>query len=138
MTGGSYIGWSQYAVASMKPKALKAIAPLFAGMEVAWQGGIFSEAFMQMWSALTYALNREAVLRSFPMQPTPPLVDEDGDGELLDEIPLDLNGNGWVDDDHRWPLSRGPAPKYATGRRPVSRSGRRSPSQLRRSGSTGT
>jgi putative CocE/NonD family hydrolase len=43
------------------------------------------------------------------------VIDEDGDGQIADEIPLDLNGNGWFSDDYRWPLESGPAPKYADG-----------------------
>jgi len=114
MTGGSYVGWSQYAIASMKPKALKAIVPIVAGMDdfLGSPGGIFSEAFLQMWSALNYSLNRSVVFKSFPIPPTPPVIDEDGDGQLLDEIPVDLDGDGWLHDDYRWPLSKGPAPKY--------------------------
>ena len=114
MTGGSYVGWSQLAVASMKPKALKALVPSVA----AWDGflfrpgGIYSEAFMQMWSALTHSLNRSVTFRSFPIPPTPPVVDEDGDGEILDEIPVDRDNDGWLHDDYRWPLATGPAPRY--------------------------
>ena len=100
MTGGSYVGWSQYAVASMKPAALKAIVPNVAGWDgfIGRPGGIFWESFIEMWSALAYSLNRSSVFQPFPIPPTPPVVDEDGDG--------------WLHDDYAWPLENGPAPRY--------------------------
>lgn len=78
-------------------------------------GGIYSYAFMQIWSAFAYSVNRGSVFPQFPAPPTPPVVDEDGDGQIQDEIPVDLNANGWLHDDYRWPLARGPLPKYADG-----------------------
>ncbi|MGE0556503.1 MAG: CocE/NonD family hydrolase, partial [Gemmatimonadales bacterium] len=115
MTGGSYVGWSQYAVASMQPAALKAIVPNVAGWDafIGRPGGIFWESFIEMWSALAFSLNRSAVFPPFPIPPTPPVVDQDGDGDLRDEIPVDLDGDGWLHDDYAWPLENGPAPKYA-------------------------
>jgi putative CocE/NonD family hydrolase len=117
MRGGSYEGWSQLAVASKAPKALKAIVPQHAGWDgfLMHPGGIYSYAFMQIWTALTYHLNRSSLFTPFPIPPTPPVIDEDGDGQIADEIPLDLNHNGWFSDDYRWPLSSGPAPQYADG-----------------------
>jgi len=117
MFGGSYEGWSQLAVASKKPAALKAIAPMVAGWDyvLGQPGGIYSYAFLEMWSALTYHLNRSSPRAPFPIPPTPPVIDEDGDGQLVDEIPLDLDGDGFFYDDYRWPLDRGPTPKYPDG-----------------------
>ncbi len=117
MRGGSYEGWSQLAVASKAPKALKAIVPEHAGWDgfIVHPGGIYSYAFMQIWTGLTYHLNRSSLFAPFPIPPTPPVIDEDGDGQIADEIPLDLNGNGWFSDDYRWPLESGPAPRYADG-----------------------
>ncbi len=43
------------------------------------------------------------------------MVDEDGDGDVRDEIPLDLNGNGYFADDYRWPIADGPEPRYPDG-----------------------
>jgi predicted acyl esterase len=118
MIGGSYEGWSQLAVASMKPKALKAITPLNASFDglPSHPGGILSYAFMQIWSAFTYSINHGAAFPPVPAYyPTPPVIDEDGDGLLADEVPVDLNGNGWLHDDYRWPLASGPTPVYADG-----------------------
>ncbi len=117
MRGGSYEGWSQLAVASKAPKALKAIVPAHPGWDgmISHPGGIYSYAFMQMWTATTYHLNRSSVFAPFPIPPTPPVIDENGDGQIVDEIPLDLNGNGWFSDDYAWPLDRGPKPKYPDG-----------------------
>jgi putative CocE/NonD family hydrolase len=117
MRGGSYEGWSQLAVASKAPKALKAIVPEHAGWDGFFMhpGGIYSYAFMQIWTAVTYHLNRSTVFTPFPIPPTPPVIDEDGDGQIADEIPVDLNHNGWFSDDYRWPISSGPAPVYADG-----------------------
>jgi hypothetical protein len=117
MTGGSYVGWSQYAVASMKPKALKAIVPNVAAWDgfIGRPGGIFWESFLEMWSALAYSLNRSSVFPPFPIPPTPPVVDEDGDGDIRDEVPVDLDGDGWLHDDYAWPLENGPAPRYPDG-----------------------
>jgi predicted acyl esterase len=118
MIGGSYEGWSQLAVASMRPTALKAIAPTNASWDgfIAHPGGIFSYAFQQIWSAFTYSLNHAKAFGPVPTYyPTPPMVDEDGDGQLGDEIPFDVNGNGWLHDDYQWPLKLGRTPKYADG-----------------------
>ena len=117
MQGGSYEGWSQLAVAAAAPKALKAIVPMHAAWEgfLSRPGGIYSFAFLQVWTALTYHLNRNSVFPGFPIPATTPVVDEDGDGQLSDEIPVDLNGNGWYADDYRWPIDSGPAPQYPDG-----------------------
>ncbi len=117
MRGGSYEAWTQLAVASKAPKALKAIAPSHPGWDgfINRPGGIYNYAFLQIWTAITYHTNRSAVFPGFPIAPTPPVIDEDGDGEVADEIPLDQNGNGRFSDDYRWPIGSGPAPKYADG-----------------------
>lgn len=117
MMGGSYEGWSQLAVASMQPAALKAIVPKNPGWDTfkTHPGGIFSYAFMQTWSALTYHLNRGTSFPGFPMASAPPVIDEDGDGQLADEAPVDLDGDGWFHDDYGWPLRLGREPRYADG-----------------------
>ncbi|MBL8267705.1 CocE/NonD family hydrolase, partial [Steroidobacter sp.] len=117
MMGGSYEGWSQLAVASMKPAALKTIVPKNPGWDAfkTHPGGVFSYAFMQTWSGLTFHLNRGSSFPAFPLSSAPPVIDEDGDGDLLDEVPVDLNGNGWFYDDYAWPIWKGPEPRYADG-----------------------
>lgn len=117
MTGGSYVGWSQLASASMKPEALKAIIPIHAGWDsfLMRPGGIYSYAMMQTWTAMTYAINRNQMFGEFPLPPAPPVVDEDGDGELADEIPVDQDGDGWFDDDYPWPVDELNPPQYPDG-----------------------
>jgi len=117
MAGGSYVGWSQLAAASVRPEALKAIVPNVTGWDgfIMRPGGIMSDAFLQMWSAMQYYNNRNQPFPEFPFPPAPPVVDEDGDGELLDEIPVDANGNGWFQDDYAWPVDPADPPVYPDG-----------------------
>ncbi len=119
MEGGSYVGWSQIACASRKPEALKCIVPMVAGFDgfLMRPGGIYSYAFMQFWSGFTNLLNRNMTVeacRSVP--PTPPVVDEDGDGSFLDEIPVDANDNGTFLDDYPWPVDPENPPQYPDGK----------------------
>ncbi|MCP4640437.1 MAG: CocE/NonD family hydrolase, partial [bacterium] len=44
-------------------------------------------------------ITRNCYLPDHGARPTKPAVDEDGDGEWLDEIPVDVNGNGTFLDD---------------------------------------
>ncbi len=117
MWGGSYVGWSQMATASKKPEALKAIIPIHIGWDtfIGRPGGIYSYAFLETWSAMAYSIHRNEVFGAFPIPPTPPVVDEDGDGELADEIPLDADGSGWFSDDYAWPVDPQSPPRYADG-----------------------
>ncbi|MBN1221678.1 MAG: CocE/NonD family hydrolase [Candidatus Aminicenantes bacterium] len=118
MEGGSYVGWSQIACASRKPEALKCIAPMVAGLDgfMMKPGGIYSYAFMQFWSAFTNLLNRNMMVKDFrSIPPTPPVIDEDGDGNLVDEIPMDANGNGAFFDDYAWPVNPDNPPQYSDG-----------------------
>ena len=48
--------------------------------------------------------------------PAAPVEDEDGDGELLDEIPIDLNKNGIFLDDYKYPDDPNDPPKYIDGK----------------------
>jgi len=49
--------------------------------------------------------------------PTAPVVDEDGDGEFSDEIPLDLDGDGQFTDDYNYPEDPDDEPQYADGKK---------------------
>jgi putative CocE/NonD family hydrolase len=99
MIGASYQGFSQYAAAAERPAALRAIFPEIAGFDdytsMFYPGGILNIALSQFASAsivrddLNYYEPGER-----PRLPSVPVVDEDGDGELIDEIPLDLDGDG--------------------------------------------
>ena len=101
MMGGSYVAWSQTATASQKPEALKCIMPSVIPLEgytgEIYPGGIFLQRFINTWSGFMYPSQRNYVGPG--RRPTKPAVDEDGDGDLADEIPLDKNGNGNFLDD---------------------------------------
>lgn len=103
MSGGSYLGWSQTATASQKPKALKCIMPSVIPLEgftgEVYPGGIYLQGFLNLWSGFMFYIQRSYSDASQGFRPTKPVVDEDGDGEYLDEIPVDTNGNGTFLDD---------------------------------------
>jgi putative CocE/NonD family hydrolase len=98
MMGGSYVGWSQTATASQKPPALKAIAPSVIPLEgytgEIYPGGIFLQRFIDTWAGFMFPAQRNHFDPDGGTYPTLPAVDEDGDGELIDEIPLDVDGSG--------------------------------------------
>ncbi|MCP4640364.1 MAG: CocE/NonD family hydrolase [bacterium] len=111
MMGGSYLGWSQTATASRKPEALKCIIPAVIPLDgytgEAFPGGIYLEGFVKGFSQWqdVKTLNYLAPGMFLPSRPA---VDEDGDGEYLDEIPLDVDEDGTF-------LNDGYPPKYADG-----------------------
>ena len=115
--GGSYEGWSQFAAAAAKPEALKAIVPVHVGWDgmIVQPGGIFSYAFTEMWTAMTDYINHNAVFPTFPIPPVTPVHDEDGDGNIEDEIPVDADADGWFTDDYAWPVDSESPPRYADG-----------------------
>ena len=117
MFGGSYEGWSQFAAAAAKPEALKAIVPVHTGWDgmLVQPGGIFSYAFTEMWTAMTDFINHNNTFPTFPIPPVTPVLDEDGDGELLDEIPVDADGDTWFTDDYPWPVDPANPPRYPDG-----------------------
>lgn len=109
MWGGSYLGWSQFATAAKQPKALKCIAPeiiLFdAYTEGAYKGGIRMNAWLREYNHLLSSLNLSRYEPDqpryvAPILPVAPVVDEDGDGDLIDEIPMRAQGDTsiFVDD----------------------------------------
>ena len=97
MMGGSYLGWSQLATASHAPAALKCIMPTVVPLEgytgEVYPGGIYLDGFMKNWSGFMYHTVRNYYLPDLRVTTTP-VIDEDNDGDLLDEIPLDLNSDG--------------------------------------------
>ena len=117
MFGGSYEGWSQFATAAAGPEALKAIVPVHTGWDgmLVQPGGIFSYAFTEMWTAMTDFINHNNTFPTFPIPPVTPVLDEDGDGELLDEIPVDADGDTWFTDDYTWPVDPANPPQYPDG-----------------------
>ena len=115
MSGASYLGWSQTATASRKPAALKCIMPTVIPLEgytgEIYPGGIYLQGFLKLWSGFMYHDQRNEFNPKKGYYPTKPVVDEDGDGELADEIPLDTNGNGTFVDDGFPPTYRDGKPR---------------------------
>lgn len=95
MMGGSYLGWSQFAAASTKSPYLKCIAPdlIFSNFyeDVVRPGGIFAQEVNTQYSKRTpERLNRNlwSDLNGSPSFPSEPVIDEDGDGNRYDDIPI--------------------------------------------------
>jgi len=103
MMGASYLGWSQTATASQRPAALKCIMPTVIPLEgytgEIYPGGIYLQGFLQLWSGKMFPSQRSYFDPEKGLIPTRPAADEDGDGELADEIPLDVDGSGTFLDD---------------------------------------
>jgi putative CocE/NonD family hydrolase len=116
MFGGSYLGYTQLAVAGEEPKALRAIFPEVVAMDgystEMRPGGVFCELYSTT-GASDYEYN--LYLPDDYYYPTAPVVDEDGDGDLWDEIPLDLDGDGIFLNDYNYPDNPSNEPQYADG-----------------------
>jgi putative CocE/NonD family hydrolase len=116
MVGSSYQGFSQYATAAERPAALRAIFPEIAGFDD--YTSMFHPGGIQVVALSAFATN--SIVRddlnyyepdaARPRLPSAPVVDEDGDGELADEIPLDRDGSGSFLDDGE-PTYRDGAPR---------------------------
>jgi putative CocE/NonD family hydrolase len=104
MIGASYQGFAQYATAAEAPNGLRAIFPEIAGFDdygsMFYPGGILNIALSE-YAAPSMALAAQNIFDPDRRQfPSAPVIDEDGDGELVDEIPLDLDGDGgFLDED---------------------------------------
>lgn len=113
MVGVSYQGFTQYATAAERPAALRAIFPEIAGFDdytsMFRPGGILLRALTEFATASIVRddLNYFEASGPRPRLPSAPVIDEDGDGELADEIPLDTNGDGSFLDE--------PEPTYRDG-----------------------
>jgi len=130
MMGGSYTGYSQIVTAGHAGPALKCIAPMMVPLDgyngEVYPGGVYLHGFMTEYSeGLTrlnlnyYQLNIGKVLigKGGFMLPAAPVVDEDGDGELFDEVPVDKNRNGTFLDDYLYPADPSDEPEYKDGER---------------------
>lgn len=105
MVGSSYQGFSQYATAAERPAALRAIFPEIAGFDD--YTSMFHPGGIQVVALSAFAT--DSIVRddqnfhepgpARPRLPSAPVIDEDGDGELADEIPLDRDGSGSFLDD---------------------------------------
>ncbi len=97
MTGGSYVGWSQFATARNLPAALKCITPeviLTEGYtEGLRPGGIAAINWISSYSQLLQAFNMNVQYPGFGLMPAAPAYDEDGDGEFADEVPTGDQGD---------------------------------------------
>ncbi|RLD22002.1 MAG: hypothetical protein DRI71_08070 [Bacteroidetes bacterium] len=103
MTGQSYQGWSQFAAASTQSPYLKCIAPemIFYNFyeEALRPGGIYAQEWTTEYSKGSVELNNRNLWNTsfdIPSYPSEPVIDEDGDGDLYDEVPIlienDLDG----------------------------------------------
>lgn len=119
MFGGSYLGYTQLVTAGKAPKALKAIFPEVVAMDgfstEMRPGGVFCQQYSNVDYQTLYEMNY--YLPEDFVFPTSPVVDEDGDGDLWDEIPIDLNKNGTFLDDYNYPENPADEPKYADGKK---------------------
>ncbi len=115
MFGQSYLGWIQLATARNKPRALKCIIPeviLFEDYTEGFRpGGVEAVNWIRNYSLYLQGRNLNVYRPEFGLLPTAPVLDEDGDGDLADEIPLMDKGNPttFLDD--------GLPPRYADGGR---------------------
>lgn len=112
MMGRSYLGWIQLMVAAKKPKPLVCIMPEVicsdAFSEAIRPGGIGTTAWIERYSQLLQDLNSNRLDPKNLSLPATPVVDEDGDDDLTDEIPI-------MDDDGLF-LDNGP-PVYSDGKK---------------------
>ncbi len=77
MYGGSYLGMTQYMIASHQHPALKAIFPIVAGLDmydVLYPGGVYRKDMIDHWGGLT---------RNLDVNWLAPEVDEDVEGVML-------------------------------------------------------
>ena len=95
MIGQSYLGWSQFAAASTQSPYLKCIAPemIFYNLyeEAVRPGGIYAQNWAREYSKTTLELRNRNLwntLHDIPSYPSEPVIDEDNDGKLYDEIPI--------------------------------------------------
>ncbi|MBU0686877.1 MAG: CocE/NonD family hydrolase [Candidatus Margulisbacteria bacterium] len=118
MTGGSYVGWSQFATAGHRPKALKCIMPEIIAFDLYndafFMGGIQNKGTLDNLSELFGSIDvnsfiPDSAIPDAKIWPTLPVVDEDRDGNLADEIPVDVNQSGNFLDD-------GYPPQYRDGK----------------------
>jgi putative CocE/NonD family hydrolase len=104
MTGQSYLGWSQLATAQNRPQALKCIAPELIFFDTYSEslrpGGIMLSRWLRMYGDLLGGLYLNRYERDGLYLPAAPVVDEDRDGQLCDELPLSERGDPavFVDD----------------------------------------
>lgn len=117
MFGGSYLGYTQFVVAGQQPEALKCIFPEVVPLDgytgEIRPGGIFLNGYSTT-DMQTY-LEMNCYMPDDWIYPTAPVIDEDGDGDYEDEMPLDLDGSGSFLDDYNYPEDPDDEPQYKDG-----------------------
>ncbi len=92
MRGLSYPGWTQFAAASTKSPYLKCISPedIFFNLydEAVRPGGILSQRWLPGYDAHFKSYYSNIWSPENGYLPSEPVIDEDGDGRLYDEIPM--------------------------------------------------
>ena len=100
MTGQSYLGWIQLMIAAKQPKALTCIMPEMILSESFTEGirpgGIDAIAWIERYSEFLQYLNLNRFDPDKMSLPTTPVMDEDGDRDFIDEIPL-MKGGSFID-----------------------------------------
>jgi len=108
MRGQSYLGWSQFATASNTPEALKCISPGFIIFdnysEGLRPGGITAIRWLSEYSKYLQSFNIGRFDIDNGYFPAAPVLDEDGDGEFSDEIPLAGKGDPSIFTDDGSPI----------------------------------
>jgi predicted acyl esterase len=97
MRGQSYVGWGALATAARAPEALKCIAPGVIAFEsysdAVRPGGITATRWLRGYSDVLQSGNLNELDPPTFQYPAAPVVDEDGDGRIADEVPLYSAGN---------------------------------------------
>ncbi len=92
MMGYSYLGWSQFAAARSKSPYLKCITPevIYFNLyqEAFAPGGIRADKYLSGYSPFLQSHTRNLWNTKYGTFPSEPVIDEDGDGRLYDEIPI--------------------------------------------------
>jgi putative CocE/NonD family hydrolase len=92
MRGQSYVAWGAFATAAHAPKALKCIAPGVIAFEsysdAVRPGGITAKRWLRGYSDALRSSNLNELDPASGQYPAAPVVDEDGDGRVADEVPL--------------------------------------------------
>src|SRR5262245_59173100 len=97
MRGQSYVAWGALATAARAPKSLKCIAPGVIAFEsysdAVRPGGITAVRWLRGYSDTLQSGNLNELQPAILQYPSAPVVDEDGDGLIADEVPLYSGGN---------------------------------------------
>ncbi len=97
MRGQSYDAWGALATAAHAPKALKCIAPGVIAFEsysdAVRPGGITAVRWLRGYSDALQSSNLNELEPATLQYPSTPVMDEDGDGRIADDVPLYSHGD---------------------------------------------